>query len=366
MPSRARAASIVAALVATAGLVAGCLPTTLRPTPSPSVAATPSASSAAPSAAPSPTLPTPTPAPTFLVHVVARGDTLLTIGRRYGTTGRSVAYWNRERYPSLDPDSPDYEPDAIAVGWELRLIPGQTFVPSDDESPPPVATPQPSLEIPPGPTPAAGTSVLVSNGARGGNAVALTFELGGRLAPMTAELEWLVEQRIPATILVTGSAAESGPGAAALELVAAHPDLFSVGLLGWSYADLTDLAPAAIAAELERTASLVEGATGRSATPFVRPPFGSHDAATRAAIGEAGWAFTVLWDVDPQDWRAPEDSGPTAVDIRGTVLSRAVGGSIVALHLGAANTLEALPGIVEGLRERELEPVTLHRLLGQG
>ena len=71
--------------------------------------------------------PTPTPLPTFLVHVVQAGETLTSIARLHGTTGRSIAHWNREAYPSLDPASDDYEPDRIVAGWALRLIPGLEY-----------------------------------------------------------------------------------------------------------------------------------------------------------------------------------------------------------------------------------------------
>ena len=67
--------------------------------------------------------PTPTPAPTFLVHVVAKGDSLGTIAHRFGTTARSIAFWNRSTYPSLDPQSPTYRPDLLKLGWTLFLIP---------------------------------------------------------------------------------------------------------------------------------------------------------------------------------------------------------------------------------------------------
>ena len=82
---------------------AGCLPASVRPT------------------APPP--PTPTPLPTFLSYVVQRGDTLESIARAHGTTARSLAFWNRDAYPSLDPDSADYEPNRIKVGWVLLLVP---------------------------------------------------------------------------------------------------------------------------------------------------------------------------------------------------------------------------------------------------
>jgi hypothetical protein len=68
-----------------------------------------------------------------MLYTVVRGDTLVRIGKRFGTTGRSVAYWNRDTYPSLNPESPDYEPDGIQVGWVLRILPNQEYVPPPDD-----------------------------------------------------------------------------------------------------------------------------------------------------------------------------------------------------------------------------------------
>jgi peptidoglycan/xylan/chitin deacetylase (PgdA/CDA1 family) len=72
-----------------------------------------------------------------------------------------------------------------------------------------------------------------------------------------------------------------------------------------------------------------------------------------------------MWDIDTIDWRPTVDGGPTARDIEARVLSRVQGGSIVLMHLGGYNTLEALPAIVDGLRAKGLEPVTLTELLLQ-
>ena len=52
-----------------------------------------------------------------------RGRSLTSIARLFGTTARSIAYWNRDRYPSLDPDSDDVRAGPDRVGWTLRLIP---------------------------------------------------------------------------------------------------------------------------------------------------------------------------------------------------------------------------------------------------
>lgn len=96
-------------------------------------------SGAEPTVTPSFSRPTPNPSPTFLIHEVMAGETLTSIARLHGTTARSIAYWNRARYPSLDPDSTTYEPNRIEVGWILQVIP--TEVVDEDELPDPTESP---------------------------------------------------------------------------------------------------------------------------------------------------------------------------------------------------------------------------------
>ena len=135
--------AVVLSFVATFVVLVGCVPEPTNRTP-PGAAAgatrTPTPTPAGPTATPSFVRPTPTPQPTFFVYAVKRGDTLERIAKLYGTDGRSVAYWNRLAYPSLDPDSSQYRPNYIAVGWMLQLIPNTVVDPED---------------LPPGPTPAA-------------------------------------------------------------------------------------------------------------------------------------------------------------------------------------------------------------------
>jgi len=82
-------------------------------------------------------LPTPTPLPTglprgtTLEYVVQCGDTLDSIARAHGTSARSIAFWNRGTYPSLDPESAGYRPNTVRIGWTLMIIPHVIF---DEES----------------------------------------------------------------------------------------------------------------------------------------------------------------------------------------------------------------------------------------
>jgi LysM domain-containing protein len=90
------------------------------------------------------TRPTPSPEPTFTAYTVRAGDSLSSIAKTYATTPRSIAWWNRGTYPSLDPESPTYQPNRIELGWTLTILPGAVV---DDNNPPtpspPPATPTP-------------------------------------------------------------------------------------------------------------------------------------------------------------------------------------------------------------------------------
>jgi nucleoid-associated protein YgaU len=130
------------------GLTAGCLPAGTRGSGSASAVPIGSVEVTAPTSSPGPTgptsrpsfvAPTPTPAPTFLVYVVARGDNLNTIARKFGTTARSIAFWNRATYPHLDPEAPGYRPDLLQVGWTLFLIPDDVV--NEEELPGPTPAP---------------------------------------------------------------------------------------------------------------------------------------------------------------------------------------------------------------------------------
>ena len=344
------------------------------PGPDPSGSPPPSAvvASFGPSASPSFVRPTPTPLPSFIAYVVKRGDNLTSIARHFSTTPRSIAYWNRAAYPSLDPDSPSYRPGLIEVGWTLVLLPGEVV--DEDEletqapstappSPSPSATPRPTSATPP--PVSTDPSVVVSHGPRDSNKVALTFDMGGRIDPAVDIMNLLADRRVHATIFPTGKMGTTTElGRQALGIVRDHPDLFALANHSWDHPDFTKLSASEIRGQLDRTESALVGLVGRTSRPFFRPPYGAWTKSVREAVGRAGWHYLVMWDIDTLDWRPTSDGGPTATDIEATVLANARGGSIVLMHLGGYHTLEALPGILDGLAAKGLEPVTLTEMFG--
>jgi nucleoid-associated protein YgaU len=134
-----------AALLVFAAAVAACLPEAARPGLTPLATAgspTPSPGPTGPTPVPSFVRPTPTPLPPFTTYVVKSGDSLTSIARKFKTTGRSIAYWNRVAHPSLDPESAHYNPNSIRRGWVLVLIPGVVF--DENSIPQPTDAPEPS------------------------------------------------------------------------------------------------------------------------------------------------------------------------------------------------------------------------------
>lgn len=352
----------LAAIIVVPGLLAPAGPGATPSTPPGSAEPSPTATLAAPTFV----RPTPSPIPTFTSYVVKAGDTLNSIAREFDTTGRSIAWWNRGTYPSLDPESEGYDPDRLQVGWKLVLIPHAVV---DDTNPPtpspgPIATVLPSLGPTPAPSSGAGPATVVSHGPRTKPQIALTFDMGGRLDPAVDIVQWLIDHGVHATLFPTGkSGSQTAQGLQAMQLAATRPDLFDVGNHSWDHPDFRDLTAAQMADQLTRTEVALAPIVG-STKPWFRPPFGGWNTAVRTGVGAAGWRYMVMWDVDMIDWRPESDGGPTAADMVAKLRAKAVGGSIVLMHLGGYHTLEALPGLLDACGDLGLQPMTLGEMLG--
>ena len=130
----------------------------------------------------------------------------------------------------------------------------------------------------------------------------------------------------------------------------------AVGDHTWDHPDMTRLSEAQDRSQLERQADAWWRVAHVSSLPYFRPPYGAYNATTLAAAGSLGFARTIMWSVDPQDWRRPGASA-IAADVLGAIRP----GSIVVMHV-QAQTADALPAILAGLRRRHLLQSSLPEL----
>jgi len=179
--------------------------------------------------------------------------------------------------------------------------------------------------------------------------------MGGRVGDALAMFVWLIDHKVHATVFMTGAMADNmntDAGRQVLGIIDQHPELFTLGNHSYTHRDFRTLTAAEIRDELRRTEAALARHCSQDPRPFFRPPNGGYDTNVLAAVGAAGYRYTVTWDVDTMDWRPIKNDppGPTADEIVAKVLGSARGGSIVLMHLGGYETFEALPRIVAGLR----------------
>ena len=185
-----------------------------------------------------------------------------------------------------------------------------------------------------------------------GRRVALTFDDGYSAAAWSSILSTLRANGVHATFFVNGVHVAGYPALARRTVADGH----AIGSHTYSHTWLTTVSSSRAVQEVVADRAVWWRVAHTSPLPLFRPPYGAFSATTVRAVGSAGYAKVIIWDVDPTDWASPPSSA-----IVQRVLSRVRPGSIVLLHV-MPNTAQALPAILSGLRARGLQPVTLPAL----
>ena len=181
--------------------------------------------------------------------------------------------------------------------------------------------------------------------------MALTFDGGSGYAWRHIMLQ-LASVHAHGTFFCTGQSVAKYPEMAQ-EAVALG---MTLGNHSYDHPDFRTISYAEAVAQLEKNAQEWWRACQASPSPFFRPPYGSYDAKTLKAAGQAGFPFVVNWDVDTHDWLG---ASPKVIARRAIAGARP--GSIICMHT-QWNTEAAVPAIVRGLRAKGLEPVGLDEL----
>lgn len=194
-----------------------------------------------------------------------------------------------------------------------------------------------------------GSPQFATHGSRSRKRVALTFDDGP--SSYTSRVMRILDRKgVRGTFFVLGS--EIGGRADLLRRLVRHKHELANHTFGHE--------TFASSGSLARTSRAIEQASGFEPCRF-RPPGGFVDASLVSRARSLGMT-TVGWDVDTRDW-----TGLSAGSIRSRAVGPAQAGSIILMHDGGGNrsqTVAALPGIINDLRRRGFELVTVTQVLG--
>lgn len=183
--------------------------------------------------------------------------------------------------------------------------------------------------------------------------IAITFDDGphGTLTPKL--LDMLAARKMKATFFVVGQCAAEYP-----EIVRrAAREGHEIANHSWSHPDLGKMSDDGVRSQLQRTDDVIKAAIG--VRPAVmRPPYGSITPRQKHWVHEDFGYKTIIWDVDPFDWKRP---GPGVV--RDRIVNQTRPGSIILVHDIHPASIEAMPGTLDQLQARGFKFVTVSELL---
>jgi peptidoglycan/xylan/chitin deacetylase (PgdA/CDA1 family) len=191
---------------------------------------------------------------------------------------------------------------------------------------------------------------------RGPRRVALTFDDGPWHDSTAAIVKILQESGIRATFFETGTQIRNKPLTAQLVRAAG----MEIGTHSDTHRYLRHASRKVITREITRGAEAVRTVTGRWPT-WYRPAGGLVNAFVWHEARRLKLRL-ITWTIDPRDWSRPGDRRIVSI-----VLANVRPGAVILLHDGGGDrsqTVAALPRIIDGLRLRGYEMVTLSALYG--
>ncbi len=193
-------------------------------------------------------------------------------------------------------------------------------------------------------------------------------------------LDVLKAKHVPATFFLIGDAAEKNPSLVKRIYNEGH----EIGNHTWTHPDISNIRRSFMDIELNLPERFLESKLGIRSILF-RPPYSidqepdTADQVRPLEIVQSMGYITVGDKLDPNDWK-DEPTRPTAQEITQTVLNSAQVhlppcdpddmrcGNVLLLHDGGGDrsaTVQALPMIIDGLRARGFQLVSVANLIGK-
>lgn len=183
--------------------------------------------------------------------------------------------------------------------------------------------------------------------------IAMTFDDGPHPANTPQLLDILKQRNIKATFYVVGANARRYPQILRRIVAEGH----EIGNHTDSHAYLTKLSQDGVRRELAVTHQAIVSATG-IAPRTMRPPYGAISSELKASVKREFGYPSILWSVDPEDWKRP---GSSVVASR--LVSGARPGGILLAHDIHSPTIDAMPSALDQLLAKGYRFVTVTQLI---
>jgi peptidoglycan/xylan/chitin deacetylase (PgdA/CDA1 family) len=167
----------------------------------------------------------------------------------------------------------------------------------------------------------------------------------------------LKDRDVKATFFLIGKETAENLPQARLIADAGH----EIGNHSYSHSNMAWMGPASVEDEIERTDAAIRAA-GYQGEILFRPPYGKKLLTLPWYLSQHD-RKTIMWDVEPESFPEVADNPDTLAKY---VIDNARNGSIIIMHVMYRSrevSRQALPLIIDGLRQRGFEFVTVSKLI---
>lgn len=183
--------------------------------------------------------------------------------------------------------------------------------------------------------------------------LAMTFDDGPHPSLTPKLLDLLKERNVKATFFLVGRNIKAYPDIVRRIIAEGH----EIGNHTWTHASLTTRSDSQIRDELKKSDDALMEVAGYK-THLIRPPYGAINTRIKELMFSEFGLTTIMWSVDPQDWRRPGVSVVTSRLVNG-----AHNGAIMLSHDIHPPTIQAMPAMFDQLIAKGYQFVTVSQLI---
>ncbi|HEY2696311.1 MAG TPA: polysaccharide deacetylase family protein [Pseudonocardiaceae bacterium] len=231
--------------------------------------------------------------------------------------------------------------------------------PADVSKPATPSSEAPPPPLPPIPPPHAGPSQKIDHGIPNSNKIILTVDDGYNADCVAGYVKFAKQSGIHLTFSPNGTyGKEWAPHADVIKPLLERKQVQIINHT-FSHHDLTKMTDAQITTELERNDEWVRQNFGITTRPYYRPPFGFHNAHVDGLAGSLGYTRMVLWN------GSYSDSEVITPDFLMQMARQYLKPGVIMLgHANHSTVLSLFPQILDLIKQRNLDPVTLDEMFG--